>query len=84
MTHLEQIKQKLGISGIATTTSSRRKLGDEENKAANKREESELALTPEREQARPEVKGAQIDLVIDRADRIIGCMVLLPGPRKLA
>ena len=47
MTHLEQIKQKLGISGIATTTSSWRKLGDEEN------------------------KGAQIDLVIDRADRII-------------
>ena len=47
MIHLEQIKQKLGISGIATTTSSWRKLGDEEN------------------------KGAQIDLVIDRADRII-------------
>ena len=47
MTHLEQIKQKLGISGIATTTSSWRKLGGKEN------------------------KGAQIDLVIDRADRII-------------
>ena len=47
MTHLEQIKQKLGISGIATTTSSWRKLGTDSE------------------------KGAQIDLVIDRADRII-------------
>ena len=47
MTHLEQIKQKLGISGIATTTSSWRKLGSNSE------------------------KGAQIDLVIDRADRII-------------
>jgi hypothetical protein len=47
MTHLEQIKQKLGISGIATTTSSWRKLGDDEG------------------------KGTQIDLVIDRADRVI-------------
>lgn len=47
MTHLEQIKQKLGISGIATTTSSWRELGTDSE------------------------KGAQIDLVIDRADRII-------------
>ena len=47
MTHLEQIKQRLGISGIATTTSSWRKLGTDAN------------------------KGTQIDLVIDRADRII-------------
>jgi hypothetical protein len=47
MTHLEQIKQRLGISGISTTTSSWRKLGDDGS------------------------KGAQIDLVIDRADRVI-------------
>lgn len=47
MTHLEQIKLKLGISGLATETSSWRKLGDGSD------------------------RGAQIDLVIDRADRII-------------
>ena len=47
MIHLEQIKQKLGISGIATTTSSWRKLGNDSD------------------------KGIQIDMVIDRADRII-------------
>jgi len=47
MTHLDQIKQKLGISGIATTTCSWRKLGDENE------------------------KGTQIDLVIDRIDRVI-------------
>ncbi len=47
MIHLEQIKQKLGISGISTTTSNWRKLGNSTD------------------------KGAQIDLVIDRADRII-------------
>ncbi len=47
MIHLEQIKRKLGISGISTTTSSWRKLGNDED------------------------KGTQIDLVIDRADRII-------------
>ncbi len=47
MTHLEQIKQKLGISGISTTTSSWRKLGNDAD------------------------KGTQIDLVIDRADRVI-------------
>ena len=47
LTHLEQIKQRLGISGIATTSSSWRKRGDDAN------------------------KGAQIDLVIDRSDRVI-------------
>ena len=47
MTHLEQIKQRLGISGISTTTSTWRMLGDETE------------------------KGAQIDLVIDRSDRVI-------------
>ena len=47
MAHLEQIKQKLGISGMATETCSWRKIG-------NKTE-----------------KGAQIDLVIDRADRVV-------------
>ena len=47
LTHLEQIKQRLGISGIATISSSWRKRGDDAN------------------------KGAQIDLVIDRSDRVI-------------
>lgn len=47
MTHLNQIKQGLGIGGIATTTSTWRKLGDSNS------------------------KGTQIDLVIDRADRVI-------------
>ncbi len=45
--HLTQIKKKLGISGIATNTSSWRKAGS----AAS--------------------QGTQIDLLIDRADRII-------------
>lgn len=45
--HLAQIKKKLGISGIATNTSSWRKAGS----AAS--------------------QGTQIDLLIDRADRII-------------
>jgi hypothetical protein len=45
--HLEQIKMKLGISGISTETSTWRKIGE----------------GPE--------KGAQIDLVIDRSDRVI-------------
>lgn len=47
MSHLDQIKKKLGISGIATECSSWRKQGDTSG------------------------KGTQIDLVIDRADRII-------------
>lgn len=47
MAHLEQIKQRLGISGISTTTSSWRKLGGEGS------------------------RGTQIDLVIERADRVI-------------
>ncbi len=47
MTHLEQIKQRLGISGISTTTGTWRMLGDETE------------------------KGTQIDLVIDRSDRVI-------------
>lgn len=47
MNHLEQIKHCLGISGIATTTSSWRKKGDDTN------------------------AGTQIDLVIDRSDRVI-------------
>lgn len=47
MMHLNQIKQKLGISGIATSASSWRTLGK--------------AYT----------SGAQVDLVIDRSDRVI-------------
>ena len=47
MIHLDQIKKKLGVSGISTATSSWRKRGGKAE------------------------KGAQIDLVIDRADRII-------------
>ena len=47
MTHLEQIKQRLGVAGISTTTGTWRTLGDETE------------------------KGTQIDLVIDRADRVI-------------
>lgn len=47
MTHLEQIKQRLGVAGISTTTGTWRSLGDETE------------------------KGTQIDLVIDRADRVI-------------
>ncbi len=47
MLHLEQIKKRLGINGIATETSSWRMIGDTNH------------------------KGMQIDLIIDRADRII-------------
>lgn len=47
MLHLEQIKRKLGINGISTSTSTWRTTGDEEK------------------------KGTQVDLVIDRADRVI-------------
>ena len=47
MLHLEQIKRKLGINGISTSTSSWRTTGDQEK------------------------KGTQVDLVIDRADRVI-------------
>lgn len=47
LSHLDQIKSKLGIGGIATTASSWRKMGVEKD------------------------KGTQIDLVIDRADRVI-------------
>jgi hypothetical protein len=47
MMHLNQIKQKLGISGIATSASSWRTLG------------------------KPSTSGAQVDLVIDRSDRVI-------------
>ena len=45
--HLEEIKRKLGISGISTRTSTWRMLGDDTQ------------------------KGTQIDLLIDRADRVI-------------
>ena len=45
--HLEEIKRKLGISGISTNASAWRMLGDGER------------------------RGVQIDLVIDRADRVI-------------
>ncbi len=45
--HLDEIKRKLGISGISTNTSAWRMFGNEEH------------------------KGAQIDLVIDRADRVV-------------
>ena len=47
LAHLSQIKQKLGISGIATTASSWRTLGT------------------------TSAPGAQVDLVIDRSDRVI-------------
>lgn len=47
MTHLEQIKQKLGISGISTTVSTWRKLGG------------------------ADAGGAQIDMIIERSDRVI-------------
>lgn len=47
MTHLEQIKKKLGISGISSCTSTWRKIGD------------------------GIAKGAQIDLIIERSDRVI-------------
>lgn len=52
LTHLPQIKKRLGISGISTTSSSWR-------------------YVPSRTNPKPEEKGAQIDLLIDRADRII-------------
>ena len=52
--HLTQIKQKLGISGIATAASSWR-----------------FVPTKQKEQADGEEKGAQIDLLIDRGDRVI-------------
>ena len=45
--HLEQIRRKLGIEGVATNASSWRSLGNEGK------------------------QGTQIDLVVDRADRII-------------
>lgn len=47
MAHLEQIKQKLGINGIATEVSTWRKTGEKVD------------------------KGTQIDLLIDRSDRVI-------------
>lgn len=52
--HLAQIKQKLGISGIATAASSWR-------------------YVPPKKKEREETieKGTQIDLLIDRADRVI-------------
>lgn len=53
-THLAQIKQKLGISGIATAASSWRYVPERKNNADN-----------------PTDKGAQIDLIIDRGDRVI-------------
>lgn len=52
--HLTQIKQKLGISGIATAASSWR-----------------YVPTKQKELANGEEKGAQIDLLIDRGDRMI-------------
>lgn len=52
--HLAQIKQKLGISGIATAASSWRYV-------PSKKKENE----------RHDEKGGQIDLLIDRADRVI-------------
>ncbi|MGM9694634.1 MAG: ATP-binding protein [Alloprevotella sp.] len=51
LTHLPQIRQRLGISGISTAASSWR-------------------FTPGRTSA-PDERGAQIDLVIDRADHVI-------------
>ena len=52
--HLTQIKKKLGISGIATATSSWRYIPQK------KKEENEKIE-----------KGTQIDMLIDRGDRII-------------
>lgn len=52
LTHLPQIKKRLGISGISTSASSWRYI-------------------PSRSGVVPEEKGTQIDLLIDRADRII-------------
>lgn len=52
--HLAQIKQKLGISGIATAASSWRYIPLKKNKKDEKKE-----------------KGTQIDLLIDRGDRVI-------------
>lgn len=52
--HLTQIKQKLGISGIATAASSWRYIPTKQKK-----------LTEDME------KGTQIDLLIDRGDRVI-------------
>ncbi len=47
LSHVEQIKNKLGISGISTTCSIWRKTGNDES------------------------QGAQIDLLIERSDRVI-------------
>lgn len=52
--HLTQIKQKLGISGIATAASSWR-----------------YVPPKNKENEEPAEKGAQIDLLIDRGDRVI-------------
>lgn len=52
--HLAQIKKKLGISGIATATSSWRHVPQKKKKENEKIE-----------------KGTQIDMLIDRGDRII-------------
>ena len=52
--HLTQIKQKLGISGIATAASSWR-----------------YVPTKQKELTEDVEKGTQIDLLIDRGDRVI-------------
>lgn len=52
--HLAQIKQKLGISGIATAASSWRYIPPKKNEKDEKKE-----------------KGTQIDMLIDRGDRVI-------------
>ena len=52
--HLAQVKQKLGISGIATAVSSWRYIPPKKNEKDEKKE-----------------KGTQIDLLIDRGDRVV-------------
>ena len=52
--HLAQVKQKLGISGIATAASSWRYIPPKKNEKEERKE-----------------KGTQIDLLIDRGDRVI-------------
>lgn len=76
--HLTQIKQKLGISGIATAASSWRYVAPKKNHSLE-REDNKLACYPEpqnggmksKENDENTEKGAQIDLLIDRGDRVI-------------
>ncbi len=62
MSHLEQIKRKLGINGIATSASTWRSLGNDKS------------------------QGTQIDLIIDRSDRVINLceMKFSEGPYSIS